>query len=266
MTAAPSSELSSRPLFGLDVDPCTMAEVVSLAERRIATRERLVIGVVNAAKVAKLSVDRVLRESLLTCDLLLADGQSVVWASRILGHPLPERVAGIDLFEELLALADRRRLRVYLLGARPEVLTRVEATIAARWPGVDVVGRRDGYFNDSEAPGVADEIAASGADLLFLGMTTPKKEIFLGTYGDRLGVPVQHGVGGSFDVLAGVTRRAPARWQRLGLEWAYRVVQEPRRLWRRYLVTNTLFLLLVLRERVHPRPRYRSALGGARHA
>lgn len=266
MTALVDGGSERRPLFGLDVDACTMAQVVALAEQRIAARERLVIGVVNAAKVAKLNVDRVLRESLLTCDVLLADGQSVVWASRLLGSPLPERVAGIDLFEELLARAHRHHWRVFLLGARQEVLTGVEAAIAERWPGAVVVGRRDGYFSDEDAPAVAEEIAASGADLLFLGMTTPKKEIFLGTYGDLLGVPVQHGVGGSFDVLAGVTRRAPARWQRLGLEWAYRVVQEPRRLWRRYLVTNVAFLLLVLRERIHPRPHYRPPQGGARHA
>jgi N-acetylglucosaminyldiphosphoundecaprenol N-acetyl-beta-D-mannosaminyltransferase len=92
--------------------------------------------------------------------------------------------------------------------------------------------------------------------MLFLGITTPKKEIFLGQYADLLGVPVLHGVGGSFDVFAGITRRAPASWQRLGLEWAYRLVQEPRRLWRRYLVTNTTFLLLLVRELVRPRRPY----------
>jgi N-acetylglucosaminyldiphosphoundecaprenol N-acetyl-beta-D-mannosaminyltransferase len=92
--------------------------------------------------------------------------------------------------------------------------------------------------------------------MLFLGITTPKKEIFLGRHGHLLGVPVLHGVGGSFDVFAGVTRRAPLLWQRLGLEWAYRLVQEPRRLWRRYLVTNVTFLGLLARELVKPRPAF----------
>jgi N-acetylglucosaminyldiphosphoundecaprenol N-acetyl-beta-D-mannosaminyltransferase len=266
MTATALPAPPRQRLFGLDVDACTLEQVVDLAAERVSTRDPLVIGVVNAAKIAKLSVDRVLRESLLTCHVLLADGQAVVWASRLLGRPLPERVAGIDLFEELLCLADRDRLRVFLLGARPEVLARVEQAIADRWPGAVVAGSRNGYFSDAEGAGVADEIAATHADLLFLGMTTPKKEIFLASYGDRLGVPVQHGVGGSFDVLAGVTRRAPAVWQRLGLEWAYRVVQEPRRLWRRYLVTNSVFLLLVLRERIRPRPQYRPVQGGTQHA
>jgi N-acetylglucosaminyldiphosphoundecaprenol N-acetyl-beta-D-mannosaminyltransferase len=104
--------------------------------------------------------------------------------------------------------------------------------------------------------------------MLFLGMGTPAKEIFLGRYADGLGVPVLHGVGGSFDVMAGVTRRAPARWQRAGMEWAYRLLQEPRRLWRRYLVTNTAFLFLLLGERIRRRPAYTTgthSTGGENH-
>ena len=234
----------------------TLEEAVGLAVRAIHDHSRLLVGVLNAAKVVKLGRDDFLRNSLLECDVLLADGQSVVWASQITGRPLPERVTGIDLFEALLSVADREHLRVYLLGARQEVLDRVVDVVAERWPGARVVGRRNGYFADRDSAGVAAEIAASGADMLFLGMTTPKKEIFLGSHAGSMGVPVLHGVGGSFDVLAGVTRRAPVRWQRLGLEWAYRLLQEPGRLWRRYLVTNTAFVLLTVRERIRPRPAY----------
>ncbi|GAB3772310.1 N-acetylglucosaminyldiphosphoundecaprenol N-acetyl-beta-D-mannosaminyltransferase [Nocardioides ginsengisegetis] len=248
--------LPPRLLFGLEVDPVTLPEVVAMAEEAISTRRRLLIGVVNAAKVAKLKADQVLRDSLLECDVLLADGQSVVWASRILRRPLPERVTGIDLFESLLALADRQRLRVYLLGATPAVLSRVEQEIATRYPGAVVAGSCDGYYRPEEAAWVALAIAGAHPDMLFLGMTTPRKEIFLARYGDQLDVPVLHGVGGSFDVLAGVTRRAPLAWQRHGLEWAYRVLQEPRRLWRRYLVTNSAFLVLVAAELLHPRRAY----------
>jgi len=196
-------------LYGLEVAPLTLSEAVELADEAVVTRTRLLVGVLNAAKVVKLAQDRVLRDSLLAADVLLADGQSIVWASRLLRHPLPERVAGIDLFEALLGLADQHRLRVYLLGARPEVLARVTAEIGRRWPGVRIAGSRDGYFDDEESSEVAADIVRARADLLFLGMTTPKKELFLGTYGGLLGVPVMHGVGGSFDVLAGITRRAP---------------------------------------------------------
>lgn len=240
-----------RQLFGLQVDALTLDDVVGLAGSAVATRRRLLIGVVNAAKIVHLRSDALLRESLLACDVVLADGQSVVWAGRALGQPLPERVAGIDLFERLLALADRDERSVYLLGARPDVLRAVEQQIRTRWPGARIAGSRDGYFDDAAADQVAAAIASSGADMLFIAMTSPKKEIFLATHGASLGVPVLHGVGGSFDVLAGVTRRAPRRWQRWGLEWLYRVVQEPGRLWKRYLTTNTAFLILLARERIH---------------
>ncbi|WP_134742386.1 WecB/TagA/CpsF family glycosyltransferase [Nocardioides sp. 503] len=246
----------TRRLFGLEVDALTLEQTVALAEEAVRRHERLLIGVVNAAKIVKLKADPVLRSSLLEADLILADGQSVVWASRLLRRPLPGRVAGIDLFEELLGVADRLHLRVFLLGATAAVLARVEDEVARRWPGAVLAGSRDGYFAEEESAQVADQIAGCSPDLLFLGMTTPKKEIFLGRYGDRLGVPVQHGVGGSFDVLAGVTSRAPRSWQRLGMEWAYRVAQEPRRLGRRYLVTNLAFVGLVGVELVRPQPAY----------
>lgn len=243
-------------LFGLPVDAMTMDETVARADLALRSRERFLVGVVNAAKVVKMTRDAWLRDSLLECDVLLADGQSVVWASRILRRPLPERVAGIDLFEALLARADEEHYRVYLLGARPEVLARVREVIAQRWPGAVIAGSRDGYFSADDSAEVAADITASRADMVFLGMTTPSKEIFLGTYAATLGAPVLHGVGGSFDVLAGVTARAPERWQRAGMEWAYRVLQEPRRLWRRYLFTNIAFLALVASEGLHRRTAY----------
>lgn len=238
------------------MDAVTLTEAVAICERALTTRQRLLVGVINAAKVVKLNADRSLRESLLKCDLILADGQSVVWASRFLGRRLPERVAGIDLFESLLDLANRQGHRVYLLGASAEVLSTLEEVIRVRWPRIKVAGSRDGYFKAAQVDEITAAIASSGADMLFLGMGTPAKELFLARYADELGVPIMHGVGGSFDVLAGVTRRAPQRWQRWGMEWAYRLLQEPRRLWRRYLVTNTAFLFLLLRERIRQRPAY----------
>jgi N-acetylglucosaminyldiphosphoundecaprenol N-acetyl-beta-D-mannosaminyltransferase len=246
-----------RVLFGLNIDALTMEESVALAEEALTARHRMLVGVVNAAKVVKLKTDAFLRDSLLDCDVLLADGQSVVWASRLLGRPLPERVPGIDLFEALLDLADEHGYGVYFLGAKPEVLRTMLAVVSERWPGVRIAGSRDGYYPREQSGEVAANIRASGADMLFLGITTPTKETFLAAYGDELGVPVLHGVGGSFDILAGVTQRAPERWQRWGLEWAYRVLQEPRRLWKRYLVTNLAFVMLLLAERIHHRKPYK---------
>ncbi|HEY6630838.1 MAG TPA: WecB/TagA/CpsF family glycosyltransferase [Rhizobiaceae bacterium] len=239
-------------LFGVHFDAIRMEDVVARAHSAIATRRRLLIGVLNAAKIVNMRRDPLLRGSLMECDLMLADGQSVVWASKLLRRPLPERIAGIDIFENLLGLANRAKHSVYLLGARPEVLHTLEMQIRERFPDLRIVGSHHGYFDMKEAPQVADRIRQSGADMLFLGITSPKKEIFLGTYGPSLDVPVLHGVGGSFDIMAGLTRRAPASWQRLGMEWAYRVLQEPGRLWWRYLSTNTIFMLLTLRELVRP--------------
>ncbi len=241
-----------RTLYGLSIDAITLSEAVERCDVAVAKRQQMLVGVVNAAKIVNLRRDAHLRRSLLECDMILADGQSVVWASQFLGQPLPERVAGIELFESLLALADREHRSVYLLGARPEVLASLVDKVRERFPNLVVAGSRDGYFDDSEGASIAREIAASQADMLFLGMVSPKKEIFLGTYGRDLKVPVLHGVGGSFDVLAGVTQRAPRTWQRLGMEWAYRLKQEPGRLWRRYARTNSRFIAQTIVERFRP--------------
>lgn len=236
-------------LFGIDFSALTRAQVLERCRDAVLAGGRLSLGVVNAAKLVRMRADAELRHDVLGADLVLADGQSVVWASRLLGRPLPERVAGIEVFEDLLAQAEEHGRAVYLLGAKPAVLASLLERVAARHPRLRVAGSRDGYFGPEDEPEVAAEIRASGADYLFVGITSPKKERFLARWGDELGVVVTHGVGGSFDVLAGLTKRAPRAWQRLGLEWLYRVVQEPRRLWRRYLVTNSLFLLLLVRER-----------------
>ena len=248
-------------ILGMPIDAMTMDDVLDRCRASLATRERTLVGVVNAAKMVRLRDDVHLRDSLLDCDVLLADGQSVVWASRLLRRAVPERVAGVDLFERLLELAARDGRSVYLLGARADVLATLQQRLGERFPALKIVGARDGYFTDAEASTVAADIADSGADMLFLGMTSPKKEIFLGDYGETLGVPVLHGVGGSFDILAGVTKRAPLLWQRLGVEWLYRVLQEPRRLWRRYFTTNVTFIVLVLRELVRRQPPYRHSSG-----
>jgi N-acetylglucosaminyldiphosphoundecaprenol N-acetyl-beta-D-mannosaminyltransferase len=230
-----------RQILGVPVNAMTMEQVLDRVQDAIARRAPLQIGVVNAAKVVNMRRDPALREDVLSSDLILADGIAVVWAGRILGRRLPERVPGIDLMHGMLRRGAGLGWRVYCLGATREVLDGVLARMAADYPGVQVAGSRDGYFKDAEEQAVAADIGASRADILLVAMTSPKKEKFLARWSETLGVPVCHGVGGSFDVMAGKVERAPDLWQRLGLEWLYRVKQEPRRLWRRYLVTNALF-------------------------
>ncbi|MFI5496975.1 WecB/TagA/CpsF family glycosyltransferase [Actinoplanes sp. NPDC051859] len=235
-------------LFGVPVDALSLGEAVAVCMAAVDRGELLEVGAVNAAKIVKMGRDPDLRAAVLGCDLIVADGQSVVWASRLLRRRLPERVAGIDLFQRLLYLAEVQDRSVYFLGARPEVLETMMERLRAQHPALRIAGSYHGYYADDETPAVADAIKASGADLLFLGMTSPKKEVFVSTYGARTGAKVVHGVGGSFDVLAGVVKRAPLLWQRMGCEWLYRVLQEPRRLGGRYLTTNVAFIRLVARE------------------
>jgi N-acetylglucosaminyldiphosphoundecaprenol N-acetyl-beta-D-mannosaminyltransferase len=245
-----------KSLFGFELDPLTMDETVRRCLEAVHRGEQLEIGVVNAAKLVNMRRDERLAKAVTGCDLVLADGQAVVWASRVLRAPLPERVAGIDLFLRLLAEAESAGMSVYFLGARQEVLEQMLRRVADRFPRLTVAGSRNGYFDDSEQEAIAGAIADSGAQMLFLGMTSPKKEIFTAAYGARTGARVVHGVGGSFDILAGITKRAPVSWQRWGVEWLYRVLQEPRRLGRRYLTTNAAFLIMTAREfiRLTPSP------------
>ena len=150
---------------------------------------------------------------------------------------------------ELFGLAERKRYRVYVLGARQEVLDRALDRLRELHPELAIAGYRDGYFTEQEEEAeVAAQIRQARADMLFVAMSSPNKEYFLARWGAELDVPFSMGVGGAIDVLAGVTRRAPGFSQRMGLEWAFRLAQEPRRLFRRYLVTNSRFVLLTLRQ------------------
>jgi N-acetylglucosaminyldiphosphoundecaprenol N-acetyl-beta-D-mannosaminyltransferase len=238
-------------LFGVPIDAITLAQALARIEEAIARGERLHVGVVNAAKLVGMRRDPLLREDVLQSELILADGMSVVWASRLLGGRhgrLPERVTGIDLMYGIFERGAECGWRVYLLGASEEVNARCAARLARDYPGLILAGRHHGYFRAHEEARLVRAIATARAQILLVGMPTPRKERFLARWREELAVNVLHGVGGSFDVFAGLVERAPATWQRLGLEWLYRLKQEPRRLWRRYLVTNTLFCGMLLAE------------------
>jgi N-acetylglucosaminyldiphosphoundecaprenol N-acetyl-beta-D-mannosaminyltransferase len=237
-------------VLGCEIDSVTMTEALERAEDVIEQRGYVQHMAVNAAKLVAAARDARLRDAIAASELVTADGQAVVWASRLLGDPLPERVAGIDLMNALLARAAERGWRVFLLGARRTVLDEAAKRIRERDGRIRIAGCRDGYFTADEEPAVVSDIAAAQADILFVGMSSPKKELFLRAHGRSLGIPFVMGVGGAFDILAGKTRRAPLLLQRLGLEWLFRLVQEPRRLFRRYAETNLRFLALVLAERL----------------
>jgi N-acetylglucosaminyldiphosphoundecaprenol N-acetyl-beta-D-mannosaminyltransferase len=237
-------------MMGCLIDNLSMEETLQRVDGFIRAGTPHQHVVVNVDKLVKASRSPELRRIINECALINADGMPVVWAARLLGRPLKERVAGIDLFEALMARAALRRWRVFLLGAREEVVAGVRAIYEAKYPGLTIAGHRNGYWSAAEEEGVAGQIAASRADLLFVAISSPKKEQFLGTYQARMRVPFAMGVGGTFDVAAGLVKRAPRWMQRAGLEWFYRFLQEPRRMFRRYFIDDMAFLWLFLKEAV----------------
>ena len=232
-----------------------MADTVARCVAAIESRSFASQMSVNVAKLVTLRDDPELRRIVDGCQIINADGQGIVWASKLLGDPLPERVAGIDLMHRLLAEAEQRGYSVYVLGAKDEVLQEAVKRLRSIHPRLRFAGWRDGYFPIGEEAAVAESIRACAPDLLFVAMSSPRKEYFLGRYGESMGVPFVMGVGGAIDVVSGVTRRAPLSWQKLGLEWLFRVLQEPRRMLGRYVRTNTRFVVLLSREVVAVRGR-----------
>ncbi|WP_276208393.1 WecB/TagA/CpsF family glycosyltransferase [Burkholderia sp. Nafp2/4-1b] len=222
----------------------TMNDTVAWIGTRVDKRQFTQHAAVNVAKIVNLQRDAQLAASIRECDIVNVDGMGVVWGARLLGIPVPERVAGVDLFERLLALAETKGLPVYLLGATQEVVERVAAVAAERYPRLPIAGYHHGYFWDDEQA-VVDDIRRSGARLLFVAITSPHKEKFINRWKSQLGVDFVMGVGGTFDVVAGKVKRAPLWMQRSGLEWAFRVIQEPGRMWKRYLSTNIRFLMML---------------------
>ena len=234
--------------LNIPLDAITMQETLKKIDFAIKNGGHLNQVVINAGKVVAMRKDKELFKSVTSCDLINADGQSIVWAGRFLGLKIPERVAGIDLMEELVKLAFNNNYKCYFLGAKEEVVKKVTEVYGEKYNKNIIAGYRNGYFKKDEEAEVAQEIARSGAKILFVAISSPKKENFQYKYRDVLSnVNYTMGVGGSFDVVAGVTRRAPVWMQRAGLEWFYRFIQEPGRMWKRYLIGNTKFLLIILK-------------------
>lgn len=235
-------------MMGCQIDNLSMNETLERIDGFIRSGRPHQHVVVNVDKLVKASRDDELRKIINDCALVNVDGMPVVWASRLLGKPLKERVAGVDLFEALMARAAQTGWRVYLLGARAEVVGGVKRIYEQRYPGLQVVGARDGYWKPEQEDAVAQTIAEARPDLLFVAISSPKKEQFLGRYQAAMKVPFAMGVGGTFDVAVGKVSRAPLWMQRSGLEWFYRFLQEPTRMFRRYFIDDMAFFGLLWRE------------------
>ena len=236
-------------ILNCPIDRYTMEETVKIIDEAIQKKIPLHHVVVNAAKLVYMQKDKQLYDSVVNCDIINPDGQAVVWASRFLGKPLPERVTGIDLMQRLVKLAYEKKYKIFFFGAKEEVVKAVVDKYSQMYSPDIIAGYRNGYFKKEEEPIIAQQIAKSGADILFVAISSPKKEIFLNKYKNIINVPFIMGVGGSFDVVAGKVKRAPLWMQKAGLEWFYRFLQEPTRMWKRAFIINSLFVLYVLKEK-----------------
>jgi len=228
-------------------DALTLPQTVDAIFGLLAAGERAWLCTVNVAILMAMRGDPRLQSFVDRAALVVADGQPLVWCASWFGHALPERVTGIDLIDAVCERAAREGKRLFLLGATADSVARAAQRLRSRYRGLQL-DCADGYFANDQALGRAAQIRASGAHVLFVGMGSPRQERFIEEHWQRLGVGVAVGVGGSFDVLAGVCARAPVWMRKIGMEWFFRMAQEPRRLFKRYRVTNSQFVLAVLDE------------------
>ena len=209
---------------------------------------------VNAAVIIWCLQNPRLREAVCTADLVLCDGMGLMYASRLLGRPLPEMLSGPLVMERLVRHAAVQGYSVYFLGAKKEMVEGAVRRYLEKYPGLKIAGYHDGYFSRMEEPEIIRTIKEARPQILLVAMGSPREELFIYENLQELGVPLCLDVGGAFDVAAGMTKLAP-KWMRLaGLEWFYRLIQEPRRLWKRYATVIPWFVFLVLRQLITDRP------------
>lgn len=232
------------------IDVLTVEETIERVKEYIDEGCGLHLMGVNADKINMLNENERLKTIVNGCGIINADGASVVLASKYLKKPLPERVAGIDLMLDLVQLASREHYKVFLLGAKQEIVEKTKAVLLDNNPGLEIVGIRNGYFKEENWREVAEEIRKSGAQLVFVGITSPLKEYIVENFQKEQHLNcVFMGVGGSFDVISGSIPRAPIWMQKCNLEWLFRVMQEPKRLFKRYFVGNWKFIMAVVKEK-----------------
>lgn len=236
-------------LLGVPVDCVTMAQSVDFVEERVASGEGCAAVVaVNPEKIMRARVDRGLLDSLRRAALLIPDGIGAVWGARLLANAEIGRVPGAELMPAICARAAEKGFSVFLFGAQEEVNAKAADILPARYPGLRIAGRRNGYVDADGMPALVDEINQSGADVLFIALGSPRQEEWIDQNIGSLRVKAVQGVGGTFDVIAGRVQRAPPLFRRLNLEWFYRLLREPKRLWRQRVLLY--FMLAILAERL----------------
>ena len=236
-------------ILNTTIDVLNVKETIDLVEQYVKTKTPLHLMGVNADKINEVNQNELMKEIVNKCGIINADGASVVLASKYLKKELPERVAGIDLMQDLVKLSESKGYSIYLLGAKQEVVEKTKEVLQERHPKLNIVGIKNGYFKDDEWGDISNELKKSKPDFVFVGITSPKKEYLIEFLQNDGNDSVFMGVGGSFDVISGNIPRAPKWMQKCNLEWLFRVMQEPKRLFKRYFVGNGKFIKAVIKEK-----------------
>lgn len=220
-------------ILGVPVHPLTMNESVAVLEEKLQKKEQAFVVTANAEIIMMCQQDKeynnIVSEQ---ADLVLPDGAGAVWAGRYLGNDVPERVAGFDLYNQLLKLSADKGYKAYFFGGAPGVAEAAKNKAEELYPGVQIVGCRNGYFTEAEEENIIKEINDAAPDMLFVALGAPKQEKWLVKYRNQLKPRILMGIGGSFDVLAGKMERAPKWMQEASLEWAFRLYKQPSRFMR----------------------------------
>ena len=240
-------------IFNIRLYPLRRAEFISIIRSNLRNGNQTVQFGVNSATVNDIVRNEEYGLAVANADLLNIDGMSVVWALRFLGYTVPERVATPDLAEGILRMAEKENFSVFFLGAKETVLLSCRNRLQENMPGLKIAGCRNGFYKPEEEQSIVDLINQANPDILLIGMSSPKKELFCQLNRNSIRAKYILGVGGYFDILSGYTKRAPRWMQNIGMEWFFRFVQEPRRMWRRYLIGINQFFWIVLKEKFRKR-------------
>ncbi len=216
-------------ILGVKVASLTMKEAVNTVLDFISRREPVIVATANAEMIMNATRDPELKKVLDTAALVVPDGAGTVWAAHHLGYKMPERVAGYDMVQELLRIAPQKQLRIYFFGSAPGVAEKAKRKAETLYPGVNIVGVRNGYFSEADESDIVADIKKAEPDILLAALGVPKQEKWLHKYYKELNVPVSIGVGGTFDVMAGVMKRAPLWMQKAKVEWLFRGLLQPKR-------------------------------------
>lgn len=234
-------------IYGVPISKMSMDQTVAYLTNVIEQRQPHQVITANPIMVMAAQDDPAYLSMMQRAELIVPDGTGVVWAAKYVGEPVVERVPGYDLIHELMKVGESKGWKVYLLGASNEVIQAAAEKLRTTYPGIKLVGVRDGYFKDEQDAEVIQDIVDAAPDILLVGRSAANQEPWIGKYKQQIGVPVMMGVGGSFDVLSGKLKRAPVLFQKLRLEWFYRLMQEPWRYKRMLLLPK--FALKVMRDK-----------------